>query len=176
MAGQDYLLLLLLLQLVLLLLLQLLLLGYTRCTHRCSLPDGRLHKSLQFSSPVRGHLWSGYSPGGKPGPGSNSLSNSFPTRAVDLPNQGTGWVVTSKRDLPVFVPQSSDYLLLHGERVNSGDWRQQRHHLVGLCHLINIGQKRNKGFRYEQLRFIQPQLEPSDKIIKCETMQTLPHL
>ena len=70
-----------------------------------------------------------------------------PTRAVDLPNQGTGWVVTSKSDLPVFVPQSSDYLLLHGERVNSGDWRQQRHHLVGLCHLINIGQKRNKGFR-----------------------------
>ena len=167
MAGQDYLLLLLLLILLLLLLL-----GYTRCTHRCCIPDGSLHKSLQFSSPVRGHLWSGDSPGRQPG--SNSLPNLFPTTAVDLPNQGTGWVVTSKSDLP--VPQSSDYLLLHGERVNSGDWRQQRHHLVGLCHLINIGQKRNKGFRYEQLRFIQPQLEPSDKIIKCETMQTLPHL
>ena len=75
-------------------------------------------------------------------PGTNSLSNLFPTRAVDLLNQGSGWVVTSKSDLPVFVPQSTNYLLANGERVNTGDSS-----VISSPGSAYIGQKRNKGFR-----------------------------
>ena len=86
----------------------------TQDTHRCCIPDGRLdYTSLQFSCSVRGHLL--YS----------RVSVADNLEAILLPTcfqrglltfstmEPGGLVVTSKSLLPVFVPQSTAYLLPH---------------------------------------------------------------